>query len=230
LSQRRAVFALAEAKVAEIDARIAGIRERIANSVVRAEGPGLVVYRDLFFGSDRRKPQVGDEVWPNQPVIALPDSSRLVVETRVREVDLHKVSTSQRVDVTVDAYPGLRLPGVVDLVGALAQDDASRAATKFFPVTIALSGGDPRLRPGMTAQVEIHVLRLPSALVVPVEAVFEDDEGPHVFVLKGGRPERRRVALAAANAFRAAIASGVESGEAVLLVHPFAAAGAARTP
>jgi HlyD family secretion protein len=230
LSQRRAALALAEAKVAEIDARIATIRERIANTIVRAEGPGLVVYRDLFFGSDRRKPQVGDEVWPNQPVIALPDSSRLVVETRVREVDLHKVSASQRVEVTVDAYPGLRLPGVVELVGALAQDDASRAGTKFFPVTIALGGGDPRLRPGMTARVEIDVLALASAVVIPAQAVFEDAEGPHAFVLTNGRPERRPLEVSAANAFQAAVHRGVMEDDTVLLVNPFADTPAPRKP
>ena len=94
---REAAVGQALARMEEIRARIALIEDRVARVVVRADAPGLVVYRDLAFGSDRRKPQVGDEVWPNQPVIALPDSSQLVVETRIREADLHKVSASQRV-------------------------------------------------------------------------------------------------------------------------------------
>jgi HlyD family secretion protein len=108
-AHREAAVAQAEARLQEIQARIALIEDRLARVVIRADAPGLVVYRDLFFGSDRRRPQVGDEVWPNQPVIALPDSSQFVVETRIREADLHKVSASQRVSVRVDAYPDLRL-------------------------------------------------------------------------------------------------------------------------
>jgi len=221
LAQRRAALALADGKVREIEARLAILRDRLAHAVVRADGPGLVVYRDLFFGSDRRKPQVGDEVWPNQPVIALPDSSRLIVETRVREIDLHKVSASQQVHVTVDAYPDLRLPAAVELVGALAQDDASRAGTKFFPVTIALTESDQRLRPGMTARVEIDVLRLPRAVLVPVQAVFDDGDGRYAVVLRRDRPERRAVALAAENGVEAVARDGLAPGDVVLLVDPF---------
>ena len=101
-------------------------------ATIRAQGPGLVVHRDLFFGTDQRKPQVGDEVFPNQALIALPDSAQMIVDTRIREVDLHKVVASQRVEVRVDAYPDLRLPASVALVGALAQEDATRAGTKLF--------------------------------------------------------------------------------------------------
>ena len=216
---REAAVALARARVDEIRARIAIIDDRLAHTVITAEGPGLVVYRDLFFGSDRRKPQVGDEVWSNQPLLALPDSSQLVVETRVREIDLHKVSASQAVHVTVEAYPGLRLPATVALVGALAQEDASRAGTKFFPVTVRLTAGDPRLRTGMTARVEIEVASLPSATVVPRQAVFEHDDRVFCYLLVNGRPERREVAVLADSGLEAAV-THIGPGDVVLLAEP----------
>lgn len=219
LADREAAVRLAEAQVEETRARVRILEERMAATVLRADSPGLVVYRDLFFGSDRRKPQVGDEVWSNQPLIALPDSTRLVVETRVREVDLHKVSASQAVHVSVEAYPDLRLPATVSLVGALAQDDPGRAGTKFFPVTVALDRSDPRLRTGMTARVEIEVASLPSAIVVPRQAVFDRDGTRVCFVLEGGRPARRVVRVVAANGLEAAI-EGVAAGEVVVLADP----------
>lgn len=220
LAQRQAAVGMAQSHVAEIGARAAFLRDQIVRTVVRAGGPGLVVYRDLFFGSDRRKPQVGDEVFPNQQLIAVPDSSRLIVETRVREVDLHRVTASQQVIVTADAYPDVRLAAKVALVGALAQEDPARAGTKFFPVTIEILDADPRLRAGMTARVEIHVLSLPRATVVPLEAVFEQDGRSHCFVIAGRRPERRPVVVAGRNATAVAIEHGIDSGDRVLLVDP----------
>jgi hypothetical protein len=86
------------------------------------------------------------------------------VETHVREIDLHKVDARQQVQVRVDAYPELRLSGSVVLIGALAQSDAALAGAKLFPVTVALSTADARLRPGMTARVEIEVASLPATL------------------------------------------------------------------
>jgi HlyD family secretion protein len=183
-----------------------------------------VVHRDLFFGSDHRKPQVGDEVFPNQPLIALPDSSQMVVETRIREVDLHKVSASQRVQVRVDAYPELRLPATVALVGVLAQEDATRAGTKFFPVTVKLSSSDSRLRAGMTARVEIEVSSLPSAIVIPVQALFDEAGQTYVVSIRNGHPERRTVRVKAANESLSAIDGRIAAGERVLLVDPTGAA------
>ena len=85
--------------------------QQLARCEVRAEVPGIVVYKDVFFGSEQRKPQVGDQVWANQPLVILPDVSRMEVETRVRETDVHKVERNQKVSVRVEAYPDLRLSG-----------------------------------------------------------------------------------------------------------------------
>ena len=219
-AERDAAVGVAAGRDAGIRARIAQLQAQIAATVLRAEAPGLVVYRDLYFGSDRRKPQVGDEVWPNQPLIAVPDSSQLIVDTRVREVDLHKIAASQRVRVTVDAYPDIRLPASVALVGALAQDDATRAGTKFFPVTIRLLAGDSRLRTGMTARVEIQVASIRDALVVPVEAIFDDRGAPSVLVARDGRADRRAVSVRATNDTSAAIAGPIAAGDRVLLADP----------
>ena len=224
-AQREATVGVAASRVQEIGARAAILEQQIASTELRAEGPGLVVYRDLFFGVDRRKAQVGDEVWPNQPILSVPDSSQLTVDTRVRETDLHKVSASQRVTVSVDAYPDLRLPALVQLVGVLAQDDVTRAGTKFFPVTVKLLAGDSRLRTGMTAQVEIEVASLASATVVPLQAVFDDRGAKYVLVERGGRAERQHVSLVGTNENAAAIRGSndkgaVAAGDRVLLIDP----------
>jgi HlyD family secretion protein len=219
-AQRRAVVTAAASRVGDIRSRIAVLGDQIDRGSVRADGAGLVVYREIYFGGDRRKPEVGDEVFANQPLVQLPDSSQFVVETRVREIDLHRIAASQQVQVRLDAYPELRLPAVVAMVGALALDDAGRANTKYFPVTVKLAGTDARLRTGMTARVEVEVASLPSALVVPAQAVFDDKAGRYVVVLRRGRAERRRVTLAGENETSAAIATGLSPGDTVLLIDP----------
>ena len=219
-AQRQAQLAAARSRVDEVRAQIGMLTSQIERSVIRATSPGMVVYRDVSSGSERRKPQVGDEVFPGQPIIALPDTSQLLVETRIREVDLHKIAPSQPVRVRVEAYPDLELSGTVALVGALAQEDATRAGTKFFPVTISLTSTNPRLRTGMTARVEIAVSAVPSAIVVPVQGVFDEDGRPYAVVLRNGRPERQPVTVVASNDSMAAIESGLIEGESVLLVDP----------
>ena len=217
LAQRRAAVMLIDGRVRETRQRLAAARDRVDRTTVRATTTGLVVYRELFFGTDRRKPQPGDEVWPSQPLVAVPDSSQFIVDTRVREIDLHKVSSSQRVAVTLDAYPDLSLAATVATIGALAQDDQSRAGTRFFPVTVKLVDTDPRLRTGMTARVDIRVSSIDRALVVPVQAVVEEGGATRCYVVTRTGREPRAVRVAARNEIVAAIADGLAVGETVWL-------------
>ncbi|HSD27735.1 MAG TPA: efflux RND transporter periplasmic adaptor subunit [Vicinamibacteria bacterium] len=222
-AQKQAGIAAAQSRILEAQARLELARQQLARCEVRAEVPGIVVYKEVFFGSEQRKPQVGDQVWANQPLIILPDISRMVVETKVRETDIHKVERNQKVSVRVDAYPDLRLTGAVTLVGTLAQEEKERRGAKYFSVTVQVNESEPRLRPGMTARVEIEVEARPKALFVPIEAVFERD-GRSVVYLAARKPRPREVVLGPSNADFVVVEKGLSRGDRVLLRDPEAAA------
>jgi HlyD family secretion protein len=222
MAQKDAAVDSARSRIQEAAARLELARQQLERCELRAEVPGIVVYREVFFGSEQRKPQVGDQVWANQPLIILPDISRMVVETKVRETDVHKVERNQKVGVRVEAYPALRLTGEVVQVGTLAQEERERRGTKFFSVTVQVNESEPRLRPGMTARVEIEVEEREKALFVPLEAVFER-EGRSVVYLALRRPRPREVVLGPSNADFVVVEKGLSRGERVLLRDPEAA-------
>jgi HlyD family secretion protein len=222
VEQKRSAIAAAESRITEATAKLGLAKQQLARTEVRADVPGIVVYKDVFFGSEQRKPQVGDQVWANQPLLILPDISRMVVETRVRETDIHKVERNQEVAVRVQAYPDLKLTGTVTLVGTLAQEERERRGVKFFGVTIQVNESEPRLRPGMTASVEIQVERREQALRVPLEAVFERD-GRHVCYVATRRGlVAREVVLGPSNRDFVVIEKGLRRGERVALRDPAA--------
>jgi HlyD family secretion protein len=220
LAQRRAAVSLAESRVLETRQRVERARDQISRTTVRAASPGLVTYREIFFGTDKRKPQPGDEVWPNQPLVAIPDPGQLVVEARVRETDLHRIGSSQRVTVGVDAYPGVQLPASVAMVGAIAESDPGRAGVRYFPIIVRLHAPDERLRTGMTARIGIEVASRPQALLVPVEALVDDDGVTRCYVAGRAGVESRTVIVDARNDIVAAIRSGLAAGERVVLPDP----------
>jgi HlyD family secretion protein len=220
LEQKRSAIASANARIQELMSKLALAHQQLNRTEVRADVSGIVVYKDVFFGSEQRKPQVGDQVWANQPLLILPDISKMVVESRIRETDIHKVEQNQNVRVRVEAYPDLRLTGRVTLVGTLAQEEKDRRGTKFFGVTIQLNESEPRLRPGMTARVEIEVEERARALFVPLDAVFEKDGAHTCYVLRGRGVEARPVVLGPSNQDFVAIESGLLQGERVALRDP----------
>ena len=220
LSQAEAALELAQSKHAELVSRVETQSQNLEQCEIRATVAGLVIYKDVFFGSEKRKVQVGDQVWPNQPLIMLPDLSKMVVETQVRETDIYKVEKNQQVVISVDAYPELELRGEVDYIGTLAQEDEASSAAKYFTVTILVDEADQRLRPGMSARVELLVERLASAVFVPLEAVFERGGKHYCYVMNGGSPEPREVLVGPSNENHIVIGTGVEAGELVLLGDP----------
>jgi HlyD family secretion protein len=218
--QKRAAVSSAESRIAEAASKLSLAKEQLARTEVRADVDGIVVYKDVFFGSEQRKPQVGDQVWANQPLLILPDISKMVVETKVRETDIHKVEKTQRVDIRVEAYPDLALTGEVTLVGTLAQEEKDRRGAKFFGVTILVRETEPRLRPGMTARVEIRVQERAQALFVPLEAVFEKEGRTLAYVASGRRAVARDVVLGPSNADFVVVEKGLARGERVCLRDP----------
>jgi len=219
LSQKRAAIDAAQSRIEEAQAKLALAQKQLDNCEVEADVAGIVVYKDVFFGSEQRKPQVGDQVWANQPLLILPDISKMVVETQVRETDIHKVEQNQHVSVRVDAYPDMRLTGTVTLVGTLAREEKARRGAKFFSVRVQIVESEPRLRPGMTARVEIEVDERARALYVPLEAVFEKD-GKSIVYLARRRPTAREVVLGPSNREFVVVEKGLEAGERVLLRDP----------
>jgi len=223
LEQKRSAIAAAESRIHEAASKLNQAQQQLARCEVRADVVGIVVYRDVFFGSEQRKPQVGDQVWANQPLLILPEISKMVIDTKVRETDVHKVDENQKALVRVEAYPDLKLTGRVTLIGTLAQEERDRPRSKFFGVTVEVNESDERLRPGMSARVEIEVEERAKALFVPLEAVFEKDGRSICYVVTRGGVSAREVVLGPSNRDFVVVVSGLSRGERVALRDPEAA-------
>jgi RND family efflux transporter MFP subunit len=220
LSQAEAALKLARSKHEELVSRVETGTQNLLSCEIRATVAGLVIYKEVFFGSEKRKVQVGDQVWPNQPLIMLPDVSKMTVATEVRETDIYKVEKNQRVVIAVDAYPELELEGKVDFIGTLAQEDEVRRGGRYFTVTILVDTVDPRLRPGMSARVELLVERLEDVPYVPLEAVFERGGKHYCYVLSKGRAVAREVLVGPSNENHIVVEAGLDPGDRVLLGDP----------
>ena len=209
-------------------ARLEGLQEKYQNALtelkkasIYAPIPGLVIYNEIPTSGKARKVQVGDAVWSQQGLISLPDISRMLVETQVREVDIHKVRLEQEVLVWVDAYPDTTFHGKVHLIGSLATADRELpAGTKYFQVQVLFQESDSRLRPGMTARVEILAHRFENVLYVPLEGVFEKAGQKVCYVVRGKSPEKRPVRVGQANEDFILVEDGLREGEQIYLRDP----------
>jgi HlyD family secretion protein len=107
-------------------------------------------------------------------VIKLADLERMVVRSRINEVDISKISKNQKVKIQVDAYPYVDYSGKITKIAAMATEYNN---IKAFPIEIEIDNVDDKLRPGMTANITIIGKKKTDIVVVPIRAIFSDEDG-----------------------------------------------------
>jgi HlyD family secretion protein len=80
------------------------------------------------------------------------------------------------------------------------------------------------LRPGLLADVEIIIEKLPNVLHVPAQAVFEKNGKPIVYVQKGKNFQAREIQLVKRSETMMVLAGGVQANEVISLSDPTARA------
>ena len=89
-----------------------------------------------------------------------------------------------------------------------------------FDLRLVLVDVDPKIRPGMSAVSRIATDRVPDALLVPAEAVFQRDGHTVVYRLDGAEFEERRVEVARRGREQAIVASGLVPGDRIATRRP----------
>ena len=218
---------LMEAEVVKSEVQLERAKERVASAekslqelTVLAPGDGLVIHEKVWRGGQQVKVQEGDSPWPMQPILSLPDLSTLYVATDVDEADISRISPGQRCLITLEAYPDTSFTGEIERIGNLARPRYYTGGPNVFDVWVKLDSIDERLRPGMKTKVEIIIDEADSVISVPIEAVFEEDGAPIVYVKQGGGFRRRQIKVGKRNDTHIIVEAGLEGGEEVALVKP----------
>ena len=162
--------------------------------------------------------QVGDVVQIGSQAVQINDLSELYLEVRISEVDIPFVAIGQTAELVFDAYFETTFTGEVieiALVGTAAQGVVE------YPVRIQMLDADERIKPGMTAAVNIVVEEKEDVFVVPNDAIVSIDGQEHVFVLRNGEYESVTVDLGSySDRYSEVIEADIDEGELIALNPP----------
>jgi multidrug resistance efflux pump len=221
LAQKAAQLGNARTRVTETELRLDLLVKLVEGCIIRARGPGLVVYEENLNANPRRKLRIGDRVFATQGIVTIPEVNRMLVEASVGEAEVHRVRPGQPAEVRVEAFPDLKLTGQVTRVGALASTSPSRPFDdKRFDLIITLDPTTAELRPEMSIRADVIVGTRQDILMVPVTAVFNQQGTRVVYVVAASGAEMRSVELGESNDRMIEIVSGVREGERVSLTAP----------
>jgi HlyD family secretion protein len=214
-------------RVAIVERRLEKLRKDLAAATITAPSDGLVVYAtsmERFMwgrGGDSGGLQIGQQVWPNQLLMILPNTNEMIAAVRVSESLAGKVRPGQPASVRVDAIGGKTFPGVVESIGVMAETGGWRDPNlREYTVRIALQGANGSLKPAMRCEARIVLEQVPETLSVPVQAVFSEGPVHFVYTPKGGKYARTPVKLGRRSDTRAEILAGLDQSSSVLIREP----------
>jgi RND family efflux transporter MFP subunit len=193
-------------------------RRLIDDMVVRAPFAGVITVKNAQVG-EMISPLSAGGAGTRTGIGTLVDMDSLEIEVDVNENFINRVRPGQRVEGVLNAYPDWKIPCAV--IAVIPTADRSKATVK---VRIGIQVKDARIIPDMGVRVAFlpeaeagAPAEAPSGVLIPAEAVKDDNGTTVVFVLKGETVERRAVKLGASRGGQVQVLAGVSAGDQVAL-------------
>jgi HlyD family secretion protein len=185
-------YANANAEVIRARVAVDNARDQLDDTNVRAPINGTIIEKQVERGQVISSPT--NDVGGGTVLLKMADLNLVQVRTLVDETDIGKIQPGQRATVTVEAFPARPFPGTVLKIEPQAQTEQN---VTMFPVLVRIDNKEGLLRPGMNAEVEVHVGRRDDVLTVPNAALrTQRDVGSAAQVL-GLSPEQVQQEIAA---------------------------------
>lgn len=186
-------------------------RDDFLKTVIMAPFDGIVVNVGV------NKNDVLSAMDYSSKTIQVVDTSQVKFQGTVDEIDILKIKSGQRADVTVDAIADKTFPGEVSFISPFGA--AATGGVVKFNITILLDPTDVDLKGGLTSSAGIAVSTVENALVLPLPAVTTTDEGSFVTVqdMETGKQEKRKVTTGIQNVGFIQVLTGLNEGDTVII-------------
>lgn len=156
----------------------------------------------------------GQTVTTSDIVVVISD--RLIVQAQIDETDIGKVRLGQSVGISLDAYPDIKLNGVVDHI---YYESETVNNVNIYQVDIVPETVPAVFRSGMTATVNILESEKNNVLTIPQEVVKHGKDGDYVVIGQTqGKKEERKIELGASDEKNVEVLSGLSENDRILAV------------
>ena len=210
LDQRKAKarpedLAISSAQIEEAQANIESITAKLRNAQIIAPISGTITKFDT---------KIGQLASSNVPLISIMSNGGYEVDSGVSETDVGKILVGNKVSMTLDAFPNETFLGSVFYI---APAETNTGGVINYQVKISFDKIDPRLKSGLTANINIETKHKDNILILPQYAILQNDQGTFVETLVNKKIIQNPVLLGIMDQKgNVEIISGVTKGEQVL--------------
>ena len=185
--------ASARADVVRSQVAIENARDQLSDTRVTAPISGMIITKTVERGSVISSPT--SSVGEGTILLTMADLNLVQVRTLVDETDIGKIQAGMEATVVVDAYPNRPFQGEVLKIEPMAEVQQN---VTMFPVLVRIANRDKLLKPGMNAEVEIHIGNREGVLAVTNAALRTERDVASAAEVLGLNPDDVQKQLAEA--------------------------------
>lgn len=221
-----AQLALEQAQVKQAQASLNSAQTELSYTEIKAPVDGIVISKAVEVGQTVAASFETPELFS-----VAEDLTKMQIEASVVEADIAKVKEGQKVRFTVDSYSDDYFYGTVTQV---RNEATTTSNVVTYTVVIGIDNSDMKLKPGMTANVEIITAEEKGVMLVPNQALrFYIDDSDNakrykdrgVWIIKNGHPERVTVKIGVSDEDNTQIVeSDLKIGDEVIIAKELSAA------
>ena len=156
--------------------------------------------------------------------VRVSDLSALRLSIEVNETDIAKVEVGQSADVVPQAFSDITLKAkvtdIAESASGMDEGGGYDGGSVVFGVKLEIDEPDDRLKPGMSASVKILTSEVKNALVVPTNALIEEEDGTYVDVVVDEETletKHKKVKIKVKDNSRAVVEKGLQEGDVVVV-------------
>ena len=173
-------------------------------SQIRAPIAGVVSSRNV---------KLGQNINANDIAFRITDTSELIAYLQIPQAELLKFSAGHSASLQVDSMPDTDFAAMIARISPTID---TRNGT--FRATAFISNSEGHLVPGMFARFTIAYEKHEDALLIPTDAVVEEDEEMTVYVVADGQVARRIIETGISSGDQVEILSGLEDNDQIVVV------------
>lgn len=173
-------------------------------SRIRAPISGFVSNRNIKLGQSIRE---------NEETFRITDTSQLVAYLQIPQSELEKFAAGHAATLEVDSMPGHKYAAKIARISPTID---TRSGT--FRATAYIDNDLEELAPGMFARFTISYEKHGDAMVIPAQALVEEDEQTSVYVVNDGEVTRRQIETGIKTDGQVEVLNGLAGDEQIVIV------------
>jgi membrane fusion protein (multidrug efflux system) len=173
-------------------------------SEIRATIAGVVSSRNI---------KLGQNIDANSEAFRITDTSELIAYLQIPQSELVKFSAGHSASLQVDSMPDTDFDATIARISPTID-----VRNGTFRATAFVNNDDGYLVPGMFARFSIAYEKHEDVLIIPADALIEEDDEMAVYVVANGEVVRRVIETGIASGNQVEILGGLEEHEEIVVV------------